>query len=1057
MTDIIQYQHPGNNQQGRKVEALQPDYVSADGRTDFQLLQSILQRAKKLHLEHLLPLKDKELKALISYGRDPQSKILRDANLAPFLQPHQQLLMVFLQLFQHPRRQFDQLTRKHQDFYYQEVLKFSPESVVAHFVLINLKLANGKDSHLLKKGVLFDGGKDKNEQPRQYELLENTVINRSQLDEVRIHETGCTLVTYLYRRSKDKALTPFRPWRTNISARPRRLSEVLIITSPLLFLSEGNRKIKLNFKNVNFNSELRDNCKVHVSTEKGWVLITADFKFGENDTSTLIVKLSTEFPSITPLKLSKTPHNEQAFVAQENALALNYPKIAITPLIKDYVFVSQRSEEDICCDMEVSVEGLRDIKIRNERQVLYNNNSYKIFADTPKLGAKFYFAHREICGKKLSSLTIHPVWVPGAVENTKDNYPDINTIYKNYKLGMEVVVCPPCKKTECKTPSCDKKVCKLDIGQCAKINCKVPNCDKKKCDTSTFRDTFKFELGYVGKGGEGRSSEKSLFSEMVFPDVSSFMPIPGIYNTILSNKEAFPNDPLKWPITYRMTFSSGDFRYHQYIHERNRQAKIDAKSIIDKAYPHSISYKDKSVLSEGDLPKPGDIIHSPYTPELRLLTIDYKARVKAEIHSKVNRIYLTKETDDLDDLPVVNITKKSISDISEDYVQKIDFNHNVELLLKLSACPLNGSFSLFFEIEPLTGITLGDFDIKALNYLAALPLAMVDWFYKSALKINSAGEIWQPLIVTHDGTDCLQQSGRLVFNIPQINGEASSELWLKASIKSALALGRIIDISNQRVLVAYQLRKNPSSKSYQLEVNQITKLVKNDPAIETIHQPTGSFKGKDEESIKSMNIRVSEHLRHKQRALSCVDYERLILQQFPEITNVKCITANQLQELKAVNVLLLVIPKTKIQHTEQLPQIPIASTTLRDRIEQYISRFCSAQADIVVQNPNFVEVVCEIEVKFNTGFDLVNSKEKLNQDLIQLICPWAYHQDNLPVLGQMISTMALRSYLSKKHYIETVNKLDFKHVTKCEDNNYSKGRNNMFFLSSRQHEIKEES
>ena len=189
-------QHPGTCQQDRNSLELQAENVSADGRTDMQLLRSVQQQAKKMYFEQFLPDNEEQLKALIAYGKNPQEHILTDAGLEPFLQPHQQLLMVFLELMQHPRRQFDQLIRKHQGFYYRQVLGFSPDLAVAHKAHVKVTLADGIDSHLLKKGVLFDGGKDKAGNTRQYALSADTVINRSKLDEVRIHETGKSPVTY---------------------------------------------------------------------------------------------------------------------------------------------------------------------------------------------------------------------------------------------------------------------------------------------------------------------------------------------------------------------------------------------------------------------------------------------------------------------------------------------------------------------------------------------------------------------------------------------------------------------------------------------------------------------------------------------------------------------------------------------------------------------------------------------------------------------------------------------------------------------------------------------
>src|SRR5690606_38307786 len=89
----------------------------------------------------------------------------------------------------------------------------------------------------------------------------------------------------------------------------------------------------------------------------------------------------------------------------------------------------------------------------------------------------------------------------------------------------------------------------------------------------------------------------------------------------------------------------------------------------------------------------------------------------------------------------------------------------------------------------------------------------------------------------------------------------------------------------------------------------ISKLLLADPAVKKIEQPVTSSGGKTLEDDASWYRWVSERLRHKQRAVSPWDYERLILEAFPEIYKVKCIPhARPGNELSPGHVMLVPVP-----------------------------------------------------------------------------------------------------------------------------------------------------
>src|SRR4030095_3654806 len=82
---------------------------------------------------------------------------------------------------------------------------------------------------------------------------------------------------------------------------------------------------------------------------------------------------------------------------------------------------------------------------------------------------------------------------------------------------------------------------------------------------------------------------------------------------------------------------------------------------------------------------------------------------------------------------------------------------------------------------------------------------------------------------------------------------------------------------------------SPDYSATPLPAGTISKLDKPDAAVKSITQPFASFGGSSAEQSRAFYTRVSERLRHKNRAIALWDYERLILARFAPIYKVRCL------------------------------------------------------------------------------------------------------------------------------------------------------------------------
>ncbi|MEP7377636.1 MAG: carboxypeptidase-like regulatory domain-containing protein [Chitinophagaceae bacterium] len=163
-----------------------------------------------------------------------------------------------------------------------------------------------------------------------------------------------------------------------------------------------------------------------------------------------------------------------------------------------------------------------------------------------------------------------------------------------------------------------------------------------------------------------------------------------------------------------------------------------------------------------------------------------------------------------------------------------------------------------------------------------------------------ANNEWKPLKAENlvaDGTSGFQTTGIVQISVPE---EATRHhsittdglTWLCASVtKDSNRIPQLVDVVTQATEVIFEDNQNDQSHfDKALPAGTISKLVVTPPEVSKVTQPFASFDGKHHEIGREFYTRVSERLRHKHRAITPWDYEHLVLNRFPSIYKVKCIT-----------------------------------------------------------------------------------------------------------------------------------------------------------------------
>src|SRR6056297_998225 len=159
----------GTSRQQRLLDALLPDYIAVDER-DIEDLKSFV----KAFAEQIRFYKRKtDIADLPTWEEFFEKEVSSERTT----DPHYALFLAFLRLFKIAQDDLNQITKKHLEFYYRDVLKLKERPEVADQAFIIFELAKNVEQHLVKEGTLLKAGKDSDGNNLNYVLNRDLVVN----------------------------------------------------------------------------------------------------------------------------------------------------------------------------------------------------------------------------------------------------------------------------------------------------------------------------------------------------------------------------------------------------------------------------------------------------------------------------------------------------------------------------------------------------------------------------------------------------------------------------------------------------------------------------------------------------------------------------------------------------------------------------------------------------------------------------------------------------------------------------------------------------------------
>lgn len=297
-----------------------------------------------------------------------------------------------------------------------------------------------------------------------------------------------------------------------------------------------------------------------------------------------------------------------------------------------------------------------------------------------------------------------------------------------------------------------------------------------------------------------------------------------------------------------------------------------------------------------------------------------------------------------------------------------------------------------------------------------------------------------------DKTENFAASAVIGLAVPKAATTTSARMpqgthWLRLSVpENAAALNRLRRLAAQAGRVVFaEAGNDPAYLASPTPADTITRLAQPDARLNAVAQPFASFGGAPREDAAAFRRRASERLRHKDRAATLWDYERLALAAAPELYLVKCLPHSELlrdpdggiidDELRPGGVVVVTVPWTRGRlHLDPLRPFTDQATLkkVRDALRPRLSPFVRLE----VANPRFEEVRVTFKVAFRPGIaDTAFYRDELNRGVIGFLAPWSVPAGAGAEIafGGRLRKSAVINFVEEQPYVDYLEKVRLHH------------------------------
>lgn len=417
--------------------------------------------------------------------------------------------------------------------------------------------------------------------------------------------------------------------------------------------------------------------------------------------------------------------------------------------------------------------------------------------------------------------------------------------------------------------------------------------------------------------------------------------------------------------------------------------------------------------------------HEPYTPTVEQVSLDYVASQRISL----KQIAEESSSGQLFHLhPFGHDTPRARPGM--DGVPLLPrYFYDGNLYVGLSGSNPCGALSLYFHLRP---------ESAAECWQVALPkLTWAVWCENG----------WRALAtdrILSDGTLGFLRSGIVVLDLPVGMTHDCPELpghwyWLRLSANGVLErLAGLYGVYTQAI-TAHRVRPRKADEdSTPLPPATVRMPLHAIGGLRSIQQIGPSFGLSQPEAADMLRVRSAERLRHKDRASTSWDYERLLLDAFPVVSKVKCFVNGEAPAAVAGEpggVLIVVVPTPRqgaLFHSTEAPRFDAA---ILERMATHVRERSAPGIKIVVRNAVYERIQVRCALRLARGVHPGAATIRINQAIVEFLSPW--HAEGCRAAFQWeVRAEAIEARLRELDEVDVVCAMSLLHIVRTDDNTY---------------------
>lgn len=969
---------------------------------------------------------ERSLSSLSAQARQALEQLARSQ---PAQAPHVALYQTIVQLLEHARARVNAFPERQLRFYVEQILRQAPRPPVPDRALVAFLLAPDAPATFLPAGTALSAGKDRLGQDRTYSLVADTLVDSA----------AVTRASVLYVRAPDApdklaprqevffstfepglpapepGVVPLEPGFPTFGTDPEagapyaeRMAPAQVgfaISSPILQLEGGKRTVTIRIDlTPAVTPPPEPTLRVQLSGSKDWIDCNVQVRWERDSdditrwTLALTLALGASQPAVAPYKAAALgpgfPDGPPVLRALLDQEATSVAGSGLSRAVVRNVTVS------------ASVEGLRSLSLSSSSGPLLTGKPFPPLGYAPPLGAALLIGCPEAFQKPLRAMLVHLRWANLPVPVKKDEQREwFTAYYDGYQLALSDDPSTPASDAYTNS-SFQVQLEYRQGGQWQSFNT-----DGVILSYLGIPPRQPCTLRLPAPDDRGNPPQVNLFLQdgaalcrtttwaLAAPDGQALnAPAAGLASPLSL-------DPPPDAGVLRVLLTAPAYGFGQAIYPQAAVALalLNAKQLIPQQ-----QQQHPPLPPPPDPPPLPRALNLPYTPMLEDISLDYAAEASAG--ASVFQIGpLGTEQREVGSQPTL---LPELSPGGTLFLGLQGFN---------APNPVSCLFVLQDQAAP-AGPGGGPQSI-AWSYLGRN-----GWTPLPATESVSQGD-WLSTGVVSDQTNGLTQSGIIKLLLPEDaipwSGQPPELLWVRAQVTAPQRYAATQALLTQAAWC--QRVVNPlGDQAYDVPLpsGSITALVDDNPSIAGVQQPLPSADGRRGEDTAALYARVSERCRHKARAVTPWDHERLVLQEFPWVFAARCLP--QVCFLDGAfqtsappgSVLLLVRPRVYAPGDLTRDTYPprIAPSRLEE-IRAFLSARAPAAAAVQVMNPRYAQLTIHCVVKAAARQDPMDVTRRLNSELCALISPWIFGADKARGVAGPASIAEVRSFIKTRDYV----------------------------------------